>query len=250
MDIKGSVAFVTGANRGLGRAFVEGLINMGAARIYTAARAGEALDELTRRHGERISPVVLDVTDSTAVYSAAETATDVNLLINNAGVAHFAGFTSAMNLGSAHEEMNVNYFGSLEMMRAFAPVLKNNGGGMIIQIASIASMVTFPVVGSYCASKAALNALIQGVRAELATQKTAVAGVYPGVITTEMSARFDAPGVPPEAIVRATLEAVTNGEEDIFPDAMSQDLYRKVLQDPKALERELSGMLPITGSGS
>ena len=136
------------------------MINTGAARIYATARAGETLDELTRRHGERISPVVLDVTDSAAVYSAAETATDVHLLINNAGVAHFAGFTSAINLESAHEEMDVNYFGSLEMIRAFAPVLKNNGGGMIIQIASIASMVTFPVVASYCASKAALNALI------------------------------------------------------------------------------------------
>lgn len=250
MDIKGSVAFVTGANRGLGRAFVEGLINSGAARIYAAARVREMLDELTRKHGERISPVILDVTDSVTVYSAAESAIDVNLLINNAGVAHFEGFTSAINLKAAHVEMNVNYFGSLEMIRAFAPVLKDNGGGTIIQVASIASMVTFPVVGSYCASKAALNAMIHGVRAELATQKTVVAGVYPGVMNTEMSARFDAPGVSPEAIVSATLEAVINGEEDIYPDAMSQDLYRKALQDPKTLERELSKMLPMTGIGS
>lgn len=250
MDIEGSVAFVTGANRGLGRAFVEGLIKSGAARIYAAARVGETLDGLVRKHGNRISPVTLDITDSVAVYSAAESAADVNLLINNAGVAHFEGFTTAGSLEAAHAEMNVNYFGSLEMIRAFAPVLKGNGGGIIIQIASIASMVTFPVVGSYCASKGAVNALIHGVRAELSAQGTVVAGVYPGVVDTEMSARFDAPGVPPESIVSVTLEAVTNGEEDIYPDAMSQDLYRKALQDPKALERELSQILPIAGIGN
>ncbi|HHJ15189.1 MAG TPA: SDR family NAD(P)-dependent oxidoreductase [Gammaproteobacteria bacterium] len=248
MDIKGSVAFVTGANRGLGRAFVEGLIESGAARIYAAARVKETLDDVIRKHGERIIPVTLDITDSAAVYSAAEKAADVNLLVNNAGVACFEGFTTAGSLEAAHTEMNINYFGSLEMIRAFAPVLKDNGGGTIIQIASIASMVTFPVIGSYCASKAALNALIYGARAELAAQGTVVSGVYPGVVDTEMSARFDAPGVPPESIVSVTLEAVIKGEEDIYPDAMSQDLYRKAHQQPKILERELSGMLPVASA--
>jgi len=250
MDIEGSVAFVTGANRGLGKAFVEGLLNAGAARIYAASRARDTLDEIARIHPGRVVPIVLDVTDSTAVRSAAKYAGDINLLINNAGVAHFEGFISADNLAAARAEMNVNYFGSLDVIRAFAPILKANGGGAIVQVSSIAGMVTFPVVGSYSASKAAVNTMIKGVRAELATQGTAVMGVYPGVIDTEMSDRFDAPGVPPEDIVNASLEAVIKGNEDVFPDAMSQDLHRQLLLDPKMVEQQFAQMLPAVNSGS
>jgi len=250
MDIEGSVAFVTGANRGLGKAFVEGLLNAGAARIYAASRARDALDEIVRIHPGRIVPIVLDVTDSTAVRSAVEYAGDIDLLINNAGVAHFEGFISADDLAAARVEMNVNYFGSLDVIRAFAPILKANGGGAIVQVSSIAGMVTFPVVGSYSASKAAVNTMIQGVRAELATQRTAVTGVYPGVIDTEMSDRFDAPGVPPADIVNASLEAVIKGNEDVFPDAMSQDLHRQLLLDPKMVEQQFSQMIPVASSGN
>lgn len=249
MDIEGSVAFVTGANRGIGKAFVEGLLDAGVAKVYAASRVREALDEITRLHPGRIVPIALDVTDSTAVHNAAKYAGDINLLINNAGVAHFEGFNSADNLAAARTEMDVNYFGSLEMIRAFAPILRASGGGAIVQVSSIAGMVTFPVVGSYSASKAAVNAMIQGVRAELAPQGTAVMGVYPGVVDTGMSDRFDAPGVPPEDIVNATLEAVIMGYEDVFPDAMSQDLYKQVLSDPKGVEQQFSRMLPVTRSG-
>ena len=250
MDIEGSVAFVTGANRGLGKAFVEGLLNAGAARIYAASRVRDTLDEIARIHPGRIVPIALDVTDSTAVRSAVEYAGDIDLLINNAGVAHFEGFISADDLAAARVEMNVNYFGSLDVIRAFAPILKANGGGAIVQVSSIAGMVTFPVVGSYSASKAAVNAMIQGVRAELATQRTAVTGVYPGVIDTEMSDRFDAPGVPPADIVNASLEAVIKGNEDVFPDAMSQDLHGQLLLDPKMVEQQFAQMLPVVDSGS
>lgn len=247
MDIKGSKAFVTGANRGIGRVFVEELIKAGADKVYAAARVKDSLIELSQAYGHQVIPIALNVTDLSAVNRAAEMAPDTDLLINNAGVANFEGFLTSADLEAARQEMNTNYYGSLQMVRAFAPILKSNDGGAIIQISSIAGMVTFPVVGSYSASKAAVNAMIKGVRAELAAQGTLVTGVYPGVVDTEMSARFDGQGVPPVQIVCAALEAVMKGDEEVFPDAMSNDLYASVRRDPKTVERQFAEMLPASG---
>ena len=244
MKIEGSIALVTGANRGIGKAIVEALREHGAARIYATARNVGSLGSLVATDPKRIVSLALDVTDRAAVRAAAKKATDVTLLVNNAGTAHFAGFMNTDDSAPAMADMDVNYYGTLAMIRAFAPSLKANGGGAIVNIASIASFVTFPVLGSYSASKAANHALTQGVRAELKAQGTLVVGVYPGPVDTDMVRNFDAPKVPAAQIAAAVLAAVNTGSEDVFPDEMSTNLRSGLLDDPKAIERHVGTMLP------
>lgn len=244
MILEGVVALVTGANRGIGRAFVSGLLQAGADKIYASVRTQSAAEELVRVHGKQVIPVLLDVADPVAIGRLDQLTGDTTLLINNAGVACYKGFVTSSDLDAARSEMAVNYFGALGVIRVMAPIIQKNGGGAIVQISSIAGMVTFPVVGSYSASKAAVNAMIKGVRAELAKSGVKVIGVYPGVVETQMSERFGVSGVQPEHIVTATLESVIRDEEDVFPDPMSRDLIERSLHDPKAVETELSHMLP------
>jgi NAD(P)-dependent dehydrogenase (short-subunit alcohol dehydrogenase family) len=244
MKIEGSVALVTGANRGIGKAIVEALRDNGATRIYATARNVDSLVTLVATDPDRIVPLALDVTDSKAVHAVAKEATDVSLLVNNAGVAHFTGFMNTDDAIAAQTDMNVNYFGTLSMIRAFAPHLKTNGGGAIVNIASIASLVNFPMLGSYSASKAANHSLTQGVRGELKAQDTLVIGVYPGPVDTDMVRDVDMPKVPPSQVASAILEAVTNGTEDVFPDETAANLHAGLLSDPKGTEQQVGTMLP------
>lgn len=168
MKLTGSVALVTGANGSLGKAYVEALLAAGAARIYAAARKPESLAEIVSLDRERIIPIQLDVTDTQSINNAAAKYQDVTLLVNNAGVAlNYGGFVTAPDLKSARTEMEVNYFGTLAISQAFAPILKQNGGGAIVNVLSILAKATSPVIGTYSASKAAALALTKGIRAEL-----------------------------------------------------------------------------------
>src|SRR6266700_2554478 len=137
MNISGSIAFVTGANGGIGQAFVAELLKRGAAKIYVAARDPGSLSELLKRGDNRLVPLTLDITDFSQVDAAIQTATDVTLLINNAGHAAFEGAIAASDLASARREMEVNYFGPLTLTRAFAPVLARGGGGAIVNMLSM-----------------------------------------------------------------------------------------------------------------
>lgn len=244
MDIRNSVAFVTGANRGIGKAFVAALQEAGARKIYAAARDIASLAEIHGQDSERIVPIALDITDRNMIDEAAKRASDVTLLVNNAGVARFAGLIAESSLDAAHAEMEVNYFGTLAMIRAFAPALKANGGGAIVNLGSIASHVNFPVLGSYSASKAAVHSLTQGVRAELDAQGTRVVGVYPGPVDTDMAEPFDMPKAPPAQIAEAVLSAVSNGLDDVYPDEMATDLRAQMIHDPAAVEKQIGQMLP------
>lgn len=244
MKIEGSVALVTGANRGIGKAVVEALRDRGAARVYAAARDVGALAALVATDPQRIVPLALDVTDRAAVRAITKKAMDVDLLVNNAGTAHFTGFMNTDDPAEAEADMAVNYFGTLSMIRAFAPRLKANGGGAIVNLGSIASFVNFPMLGSYSASKAATHSLTQGVRAELKAQGTLVIGVYPGPIDTDMARDVDMPKFPPEQVAKAILDAVEDGTEDVFPDETAAGLHAGLLSDPKATEREVGQMLP------
>lgn len=242
--IEGKTALVTGANRGLGRAFVEELLAAGAAKVYAAARNIETLTKWVADGDGRVVPVELDVTKLDMIESAAQNHPDVALLINNAGVAAFEGIVHARSGDPARYEMETNYFGTFNMVRAFAPVLATNGGGAIINISSIAAHVNFPALGSYSASKAAVHSLTQGVRAELAAQGTRVIGVYPGPVDTDMAANFPMDKTPANTVARTILEGMAAGEEDIYPDPISAEMHGGLLEEPKSVERKAGEMLP------
>lgn len=242
--IEGKTALVTGANRGIGKAFVEELLAAGAAKVYATARNIDSLDDLVATGGGRVVPLTLDVTRKDQIESIAAAHDDVSLLINNAGTAAFESFITASNDGPARDEMETNYFGSLNMIRAFAPALKSNGGGVIVNLASVASYVNFPVLGSYSASKAAVHSLTQGVRAEMAAQGTQVVGVYPGPIDTDMAANIPMDKTPADAVARAVFAGIEAGDEDIYPDPTSLEMHAGYLSDPKAVERQAGEMLP------
>ena len=161
MKIGGSVALVTGANRGLGRAYARELVRRGAAKVYGAARQPAQVTE------PGVTPVALDITDPERVARVAAECGDVSLLVNNAGVMKASTFIGAPSLDAARAEMETNYFGTLRMCRAFAPVLAANGGGAIVNMLSITSFFTNPFNASYGASKAAAWSLTNGVRLEL-----------------------------------------------------------------------------------
>ena len=128
-DPAGSIALVTGANRGIGRAFVEVLLKRGAAKVYAGARSTDASKDLLALDPERVTPVQIDVTDDTMVAAVAAQAGDVNLLVNNAGTAQFTPALAEDDLAAARTDMEVNYFGTLRVTRAFAGILGRNGGG-------------------------------------------------------------------------------------------------------------------------
>ena len=248
MKIKNSTAFVTGANRGIGKSYVKALLEYGAKKVYAGMRDVETFDKVAaewpEEHQSNMEPVALDITRIDQIKSAAALAGDVDLLINNAGIALFAGLIAADTLNAARQEMEVNYFGTLMMSRAFAPVLKKNGGGALVNILSVASLGNFPVLGSYSASKAALHSLTQGIRAELAAQKTEVFGVYPGPIETDMAKDVDMEKSSPDLIADGTLKGIEQGEEDIFIDPMAVQFRKDYFSDPKTLETQLSSFQP------
>jgi NAD(P)-dependent dehydrogenase (short-subunit alcohol dehydrogenase family) len=252
MKIKDSVAFVTGSNRGIGKSYVAALLKGGAKKVYAGMRdVGEfsaIAAEWPEEHRGKVEPINLDITNEGHIRSALTKAGDVTLLINNAGIANFAGLISADNLDSARQEMEVNYFGTLRVTRAFAPILKKNGGGALVNVLTVASLGCFPVLGSYSASKAALHSLTQGVRAELAAQGTQVFGVYPGPIETDMAKDFDMEKSSPDLIAEGTLSAIERDEEDIFIDPMAVQFRKDYFADAKAQEKELAAFLPVASS--
>lgn len=244
MNIQDSIAFVTGTNRGIGRAYVEGLLARGAAKIYAAARDTTAIADLVEAGGGRVVPVALDITDAAAVAEAAALAADTTLLVNNAGYNNNTPLLGIGDLAPARQEMETNYFGTLAMCRAFAPVLKANGGGTIFNMLSILARVNLPMMGSLCASKAAGLSLTQGVRAELAAQGTSVIGVMPGAVDTDMTAGVDIPKMQPAEVVSAALDALEAGIEDVYPGDMATGVAQGLAADPKAVEKEFAGYLP------
>jgi short-subunit dehydrogenase len=244
MDIRNAVALVTGANGGIGSHFVEQLLPLGVAKVYVCARTVSKLNDLIALDPQRIIPVELDVTNPQSVAAAALQCADVSLLINNAGTSLNQGLISAPDLESARAEMEVNYFGMASMCRAFAPILKQQGGGAIINILSLLGKVNLPFSGSYSASKAAAISMTQSVRAELATQNTQVIGVMPGTVDTELAKAWPNPKVAPAEVVRAALQAVISQEEDVYPGEQASQVSAQLLADPKGVEKYMATFLP------
>ena len=218
MKIRDSVAFVTGANRGIGLAFAQALLAGGARKVYAAAR-----------HPERIplagvERVRLDVTNPEDVAAAGRQFTDVDLLINNAGIALWTGFLAPDSVEAARSEMETNYYGPLLLSRAFAPVLAKNGGGAIVNLLSVLSWVAVPSAGTYSASKAAAWALTNWLRTALRKQGTQVVGVHAGPVDTDMASQLTLPKVTPIEVVRQVLGVVESDRDEVLADEMTRQV--------------------------
>jgi NAD(P)-dependent dehydrogenase (short-subunit alcohol dehydrogenase family) len=238
--IKGTVALVTGANRGIGRALTEALLARGAQKVYATARNPEAPGLL--RH-ERLVVLRLDVTDADQVRAAAAAAPDIEIVFSNAGVALSRGIADSSVLGQARREMEVNYFGPLQLLQHLAPVLARNGGGAVVTVGSAAGLTNVPFLPTYSASKAALHSLTQAARILLAAQGTSVFGVYPGPVETDMSRDLQFPKASARDVAWAILDGIEAGREDIFPDPFATDFGRQFETSPKATERQMAAMV-------
>ena len=244
MNIVGSIGLVTGANRGIGRAFVNALLERGAAKVYITGRDMGALQNMAKANS-RLVPLELDVTDTIHVSRTAISAPDINLLINNAGYMAFKGAIAAPDMTAARQEMEINYFGPLALTRALAPVLARSGGGTIVNILSMAALVSLPVTGTYSASKAAILSLTRSMRAELAAQGTTVIGVLAVQTETALGAPMPPPRMAPEEVVADVLTAVEAGlSEEVAAGALTRAAYQAFTADPVAFQAKMSSRLP------
>lgn len=239
MKIKDSVVLVTGANRGIGRAFVDALLERGARRVYATARDRSSLDPLARLDA-RVRALPLDVTSVADARAAAEQAQDVTMLINNAGVLAFGG-PAEVPLEAMRDNMETNFFGMLNVTHAFIPVLERRRGA-IVNMLTLVALVSVPGLSAYNASKAAGLSLTQSFRADLGKRGITVHGVFPGAVDTDMSRPMEMPKTPALDVARATLAGIEAGEEDIFPDPMAREVYSAWRQDHKAVERQFASM--------
>jgi NAD(P)-dependent dehydrogenase (short-subunit alcohol dehydrogenase family) len=245
--IAGTTALVTGANRGIGRALVEALLDRGASKIYATARRPETLTDLVASSNGRVVSLRLDVTRPNDVRAAAAVADDVRLLVNNAGIVAKLGgeITDSQWVAAGRDEFEVNVLGVLSVTQAFAPILASRPGGAVVNIGSVAGLGNFPALVSYSASKAAAHSLTQALRALLTPQGIYVAGVYPGPIDTDMAREFEIVKTPASTAAHAMLDGLEAGREDIFPDPFAQEMGQLFLKDPKALERQFGAMVAV-----
>lgn len=225
MDLRNAAVLVTGANRGIGAAFVEQLYARGAATVYAAARDASTIT------AQGVVPLELDVTDPAQVAAAAEAAGDVQLLVNNAGISTGTSLVSG-DEGLVRREMDTNFYGPLLTTRAFAPVLAANGGGAIVNVISALSWFTVPGAGAYSASKAAAWMLSDSSRIELAGQGTHVVAVHMGLVDTDMASGMDAPKISPADLAGAALDAVESGAPEVLGDETARFVKSGLSLDP------------------
>ncbi|MER6455716.1 SDR family oxidoreductase [Streptomyces sp900105245] len=228
MDIKGSAALVTGANRGIGLAFARALLAHGAAKVYAGVRDPESMRE------PGVTPLRLDVTDEEQVAEAARTADDVSIVINNAGVAGGPALLEG-SFDGARREMEVNYFGTWAVSRAFAPVLAANGGGALVTMLSVASWVANRRLPSYAASKSAQWSLTNAFRLALREQGTLVVGVHAGYVDTDLAADIDSPKILAADVAEMTMAALLDDAPEVLVDEVTQRVRAALSGDLETL---------------
>jgi NAD(P)-dependent dehydrogenase (short-subunit alcohol dehydrogenase family) len=228
MKVEGAVALVTGANRGLGAAIADALLDAGAT-VYGAARDPRSITN------DRVIPIRLDVTNSHDVANAARTCGDVSILVNNAGILRASPSLAPGAVEAAREELETNFFGSMRMARAFAPVLRDNGGGALVNVLSVLSFVSMPQGATYSASKSAAWSLTNALRIELRQQGTLVVAVHAGFIDTDMAAAVSGEKVSPESVAQQIVAAVGADAEEVLADPTSEMVKAALPDDLKTL---------------
>jgi NAD(P)-dependent dehydrogenase (short-subunit alcohol dehydrogenase family) len=226
MDTEHITALVTGANRGLGRRFAEQLVSRGA-KVYAAARRPETIEL------DGVVPLQLDITDPESVRRAAEAAGDVTVVINNAGVFTGAGLLDG-SVEDIRREMDTHYFGTLSVVRAFAPVIERNGGGAILNVLSVLSWVHLPTTGAYSAAKAAGWALTDAVRQELAPRGVHVAALHVGYMDTDMASDVPADQkTDPGVVAELALDGLFAGKSEILADELTRSVRAQLCVAPQ-----------------
>lgn len=218
MNIQNSVVLITGANRGIGLAFARELLARGARKVYAGARD----PSIVTLAG--VQALQLDVTQPEQIAAAARQATDVTLVINNAGIAQPGGFLANDSDTVARRLFETNFFGVLSVSRAFAPVLKANGGGALLNVLSVASWVNGGELAAYSASKSAAWSLTNAMRHELAGQKTQVLGLHMGYVDTDLTRGFEVPKSSAEEIVQQALDGLEAGADEVLADALTRQI--------------------------
>ncbi len=239
MNLQGTTALVTGANRGIGRALVAALLERGARRVYAAARKTDALKAVVDLDPSRVVALSLDVSDRAAIGALPQRVPDLKLLINNAGVLDF-GSALDVPLEAVERNLAVNFYGPLLTTRALAPVIETNGGGAVVNLLTIVARASMPALAGYPASNAASWALTQSLRASLAGKGISVHAVFPGPVDTEMAAAIPLQKTSAADVAKAILDGVEAGRDDIFPDPMSASVYEAWKKDHKAVERQFA----------
>lgn len=225
MKIENAVVLVTGANRGIGRAFTRALLERGARKVYATARDPSTIDQ------DGVHPLQLDVRRREDAEAAALLATDVNLVINNAGIAETGGFLSPDSEDMTRRIFETNFYGVLNVSKAFAPVLKANAGGALLNVLSIASWVSGGQLAAYSASKSAAWSLTNALRQELAAQKTQVMGLHMAYVDTDLTKGLDAPKTSAEEIVRIALDGLEDGAQEVLADAFTRE-FKQAMSAP------------------
>jgi short-subunit dehydrogenase len=224
--LKHRVVFITGANRGIGKAIAETLLNYGVEKVYLAVRDLSTVADLETRFIDRVTPIFLDLNEPNSIFAAAANAQDVDLVINNAGILNGSNPLAMSAIDSLQHEFDINVFGLVRMAQAFAPLLKHNGGGAFVQLNSIASLRSVPEFATYAASKAAAYSLTQAIRHELSKQNTVVLSVHPGPVATAMAKSIGLVDAEPATVVaEAIINALEVGEPHVFPDSKAQQLW-------------------------
>lgn len=218
MKIENAVVLVTGANRGIGLAFTRELLARGARKVYAAARDSASVTL------PGVEAMRLDVTRADHIAAAVQQAADVTLLINNAGIAQPGGFLAPDSDAVARRLFDTNFFGVLNMSTAFAPVLKANGGGALLNVLSVASWVNGGELAAYSASKSAAWSLTNALRHELAAQKTQVLGLHMAYVDTDLTRGFEVPKTSAEDIVLRALDGLEAGADEVLADALTQQI--------------------------
>jgi NAD(P)-dependent dehydrogenase (short-subunit alcohol dehydrogenase family) len=226
MEIRGSVALVTGANRGIGHAFARALLDHGATKVYAGARDPASVKDAD------LTPLRLDVTKPEEVDAAAAAAGDVTLVINNAGVGGFDTKLLTGPLDGARQAMEINFFGTWNVSRAFAPILARNGGGALVNMLSAVSWASRPDYPGYAASKAAQWSLTGALREGLRAQGTLVVGVHAGFVETELSSFTDAPKIGAADVAELTMDALANNQVEVLTDERTRQIKQALSQPP------------------